>query len=840
MNLKDQLQSLAQKFQAGGQVTTDWKTKYSSNQYFKDREDWGEKLDNKFPNAKNTVRESVYQAARRTGIDPGLLYTSAMEEGMKLALNGKDTGERRAGYVDYKKNNPKSAEEYPIDGGYYYGLNTFSDKYGKTIKPSNLPRGFKYTPYPQKGEDGKVAFNSAAFRTHDDAISAKAAQMKQVQESMNYKIRDSKIDLTPEARKFFDMVGYNMGEEKTIEMIKSYQQKGYLKDDRFLDQNFQPASWKEPYTNVQRRYQNYRILNEQGYFKDYDTPNPKVAVTGSTKEPDSFQVGGEVDTLDGTKEWWTRYINSPKYRERLQKEFPKYSESEIESELNSRKLNLDRTYPIVGEGHFKDPSILGSSLSPEEDQRINPSIKGKFKNFMEDYVVPSSRPVYIKDGTDTDTYTHEISHSVDEGGRRIPIGTVANILKRVRGVEPIEILSNDDKALTYDRVKNESTINALMNNNNFYGLNDTIDQDQSEIYPDINWKIGNDSTKYSPKFGYGSSPTEMIAKLQSVRKDMYNKGYHDSATEDITQDQLIKYLDETFESDKKINSDLEDLLDQFKRGDSESKKKEVTKNLEWMLNNIAKNNTKNKDIKYAQKGGIPNIGQLLNQKPEVKNVFGNIKLSQEQFEKNRINNQNRLNEKLNNTETANTWGNMLGNVNQYFLGNKDSSLQKSLYKPTINSDPKVEYYTRPGMRQDVYNDLISEKVRKDYNHTGEFEDIFTALKANGLDRPNNAKDSFPLNQAGYKGMYNKGHGSFKGEFNLGRYKIDAGEDENGKYISYNDVYDWNGSQTENKINFYDRIYEKDWNELKNKKKVVKKQSGGMIRSELENLALKYS
>ena len=127
-----------------------------------------------------------------------------------------------------------------------------------------------------------------------DAISAKAAQMKQVEEAMNYKLRDAKIDLSPEARKFFDMVGYNMGEEKTIEMIKSYQQKGYLKDDRFLDSKFQPASWKEPYTNVQRRYQNYRILNEQGYFKDYDTPNPKVAVTGSTKEPNSFQVGGMI------------------------------------------------------------------------------------------------------------------------------------------------------------------------------------------------------------------------------------------------------------------------------------------------------------------------------------------------------------------------------------------------------------------------------------------------------------------------------------------------------------------------------------------------------------------
>ena len=62
MNLKDQLENLAQKYQVGGQTPStqeDWKQKYSTNPYFKDREDWGDKLQNKFPNAKNTVKESI-------------------------------------------------------------------------------------------------------------------------------------------------------------------------------------------------------------------------------------------------------------------------------------------------------------------------------------------------------------------------------------------------------------------------------------------------------------------------------------------------------------------------------------------------------------------------------------------------------------------------------------------------------------------------------------------------------------------------------------------------------------------------------------------------------------
>lgn len=609
MNLKDQLQNLAQKYQVGGQTPStqeDWKQKYSTNPYFKDREDWGDKLQNKFPNAKNTVKESIYAASKRTGIDPGLLYTSAMEEGMKLALSGKDTGVRREGFVDYQKNNPK-AKEYPIDGGYYYGLNTFGDKYGKTIKVSNLPKGFKYTPYPQKGTDGSVAFNSAAFRTHEDAISAKAAQMKQVEEAMNYKLRDAKIDLSPEARKFFDMVGYNMGEEKTIEMIRSYQQKGYLKDDRFLDSKFQPASWKEPYTNVQRRYQNYRILNEQGYFKDYNTPNPKVAVTGSTKEPNSFQVGGK---LDQTKEWWTRYINSPKYKERLQKEFPKYSESEIDSELSARKLNLDRTYPIVGGvgEDFKNPAVEGYAPLIEEDQRENSSIKGKVKNFIEDNIAPSLRPVYLRNGEDSNTYTHEISHSVDEGGRRIPIGTVSNIVRRTRGVKPIEILDKTDKGIFYNNVTNEDTKKVLKNNNNFYNIDDDFNMEHSQIYPDISWKIGGDPKTYAPMFGYNSNPTEMLSKLQSLRKFMYDKGVHDSATEDISKEKLNNYINSLYDSENDIPEEVLRVLDELKTEDYDKsiyEKPSIIDHLQWMLNNIAmKKNSNSENVKYAQKGGI--------------------------------------------------------------------------------------------------------------------------------------------------------------------------------------------------------------------------------------------
>ena len=199
------------------------------------------------------------------------------------------------------------------------------------------------------------------------------------------------------------------------------------------------------------------------------------------------------------------------------------------------------------------------------------------------------------------------------------------------------------------------------------------------------------------------------------------------------------------------------------------------------------------------------------------------------------------NAEINAIKTANTVSNMYGNLSGYISGTKDSNLKESNYKPTVLSNKKYykwnentkinepyipvqKYYTREGMKNDVYNDLVSEKVMKDYNHTNEFDDIHTALLSNGTDRKNNAATSFPKNKAGYKGMYNLGHGSIKGELNLGRYITDAGEDENGKYISFNDRYDWNGVETggkypeynEKAINFYDRIYENEWHKLQNK------------------------
>ena len=183
-------------------------------------------------------------------------------------------------------------------------------------------------------------------------------------------------------------------------------------------------------------------------------------------------------------------------------------------------------------------------------------------------------------------------------------------------------------------------------------------------------------------------------------------------------------------------------------------------------------------------------------------------------------------------KTANTLRNAVGNVHTYFSGKKDSNLIKSNYRPTKGDDDSLTYYTREGMREDVYKDLISPDVMKEYNQNGTFNDIHKSLLNSGTDRVNNAENAFPLNKAGYHGMYNRGHGSFKGEFNLGRYRVDAGKDKNGKYISFNDTYDWDGMKNLGKmpIHYYDRIYEQDWVKFKNPDiDAVSYEEGGEIK-----------
>lgn len=554
MSLKEQLNNLLQKFQSGGTVNQDWKQQYSTNPYFKNREDWGDKLDVNFPNSKVTARQAVYDASKQTGIDPGLLYTSSMEEGMKLALNGQDTFERREGYNQFRKSNPKGAQEFPIDGGYFYGLNTFGDKYGKVIKPSSLPRGFKYAPYEQKDAQGNTLYTSAAFRSHDDAIAAKAAMMKQVESAMTARLQKNGLNLSPEARKFFDMVGYNMGEDKTIDMIKSYQEKGYLKDDKFLDPNFQPASWKEPYTNVQRRYQNYKILNEQGYFNDYSTSPSMVNTPKATNNP--YQDGGYIEE-ERTQDIEPVVINGKIVDE---KDIRSFYNDVLSSDWFKERLKKN------GYGYFNrsNTDFITKLFSfPKSKERIDNEVKGRKRNIDATYYYPENSVTGTSFSLDHDTNEKWIDNNYEQ-------------------LDDLKAHPRTAVVHEFGHAEISPDYSDRPSDNKVYGSLSGIEQDIFEK----NFK--------NPKTDYGKyveDPKEAKSDINAIRYNLYRAKVFDPKTGNYqTEDGkfnpvLLEKIKNDFSTKRMIDAYGEDGLTE-------------------LLNTIAINNSENEDRFYAQRGGI--------------------------------------------------------------------------------------------------------------------------------------------------------------------------------------------------------------------------------------------
>lgn len=280
------------------------KQKYKGNPYVVNgRETWGESLDKTLPlSPGTTVRTAITNASKVAGVDPSLLYSSAMEEGLGYALS--QPGYASEAYVNWETKNKDLASKYKVDGFYNYGLDRFGEKgvVENLQKKGYLPKDFnnKYTVYDAINEK-KERIKTAAFLSDQDALTAKAAMLRDTQDQLNSYTTKKGYKLTPEQMDFFALAGYNGGVGNMQKMIDSYNAKGYLKNNKFLDPTFKPASYNDIYTNVQRRIQNRNVLKAEGYLEDGGEIDP---ITGKEKGP----------TLNGAKnvgvDVWGNAMNS--------------------------------------------------------------------------------------------------------------------------------------------------------------------------------------------------------------------------------------------------------------------------------------------------------------------------------------------------------------------------------------------------------------------------------------------------------------------------------------------------------------------------------------------------
>lgn len=280
---------------ATGPSAKDLKTKYKNNPYLvgqQNRYFWATQTDREFPLTGGNVRDAVTKAASFNKIDPALLYSSAMEEGMSGAIDTKNYENASEAYVQFTQKNPELGNKFMVDGFYNYGLDQFAGQAKSLEAKGYLPKGFSsnYTTFEAVNEkDEKI--KAAAFDTDQNALIAKSAMMRQAQDQLNSYIKRTGTTLSDKQKEFFLLANYNAGEGNMQKMLDSYKQKGYLKDDKFLDPTFKPASFAGVYSNVQARVQAANLLRGEKIFAyggkipkyQNGTGDPIDPVTGQPK-----------------------------------------------------------------------------------------------------------------------------------------------------------------------------------------------------------------------------------------------------------------------------------------------------------------------------------------------------------------------------------------------------------------------------------------------------------------------------------------------------------------------------------------------------------------------------
>ena len=211
----------------------------------------------------DTSKNLSTKAAKSLGLDPALLYSSAMEEGMSGLYPGKK------GDVDYSGD-----EKFPVSGYVSFGLDTFADKFPDLVKKGYLTQDFaKNFNKSVETNEQKTRVNSANFKDADSALQAKAALMKMTYDDIDSYSKKRGIPLSPKARDFFALADYNGGEGTGHQMLNDYYNNGQLEGDKFLQarptsgKGLKADSYKGIYENVNRRLLMRDALKKEGLFE---------------------------------------------------------------------------------------------------------------------------------------------------------------------------------------------------------------------------------------------------------------------------------------------------------------------------------------------------------------------------------------------------------------------------------------------------------------------------------------------------------------------------------------------------------------------------------------------
>ena len=387
-----------------------------------------------------------------------------------------------------------------------------------------------------------------------------------------------------------------------------------------------------------------------GYRKSLDNLVEKRQSGGIT----DIEKNTAKDKVNQSKQFMLEYINSPKYLERLRKEYPDADEETIQRVYEARKDNFKNSsdnLSIVKKIDNEAGSVLGIHYSRENDYRVDPKYQYKIHDKKAGKIEITEKGLKAN----PHVVTHEISHGITDGTSKMPTKTIIDIIKRTSGNKPEgfdpegyarkyydgffknEKKAIDDLLLIDNDIETHSKKSDAISKANEYFENldnyspfstAEVNTQFNNILYDINGVDG--YSKRPTVTDYTSDPTEYLARMQSLRQELKNQGIYDASKEDFTEDHFNKFekfiLDTGPDLLRDQYPDLYEFIDATKGSNSfkqPSYKKDVDEdikkgsdmfkeNMIWMMNNVAKNTQKNNNIVYSKKGG------------EIRNSLNNI------------------------------------------------------------------------------------------------------------------------------------------------------------------------------------------------------------------------
>lgn len=229
----------------------------------------------------SSTKDIATTAAQKVGIDPALLYTSAMIEGMSSHV--KTPGQ------DYNYDPSGNTSKHPVNSSADFGLDQIRSEIPRLQAKGYLDTKLDYVkhihPQGELGSGGKpVTQNDVDFKSDEDGMAAKAAFLKDNYDQIDDVAKKNGIPLSAKARDFFALVNYNAGPGVGARMMADYNKNGYLKNDAFLnarptkgeglkDTSYGPTYDKNGkqtsegvYTNILRRIKIADALHQEKLF----------------------------------------------------------------------------------------------------------------------------------------------------------------------------------------------------------------------------------------------------------------------------------------------------------------------------------------------------------------------------------------------------------------------------------------------------------------------------------------------------------------------------------------------------------------------------------------------